>query len=103
MRKTYYASDGALVRTPTKSALLDRPVTGKDVRMATDIYGKDVASLQGKPKDSGPVADDRVLVPDMEQKEQTVYGDIFHWRGVNFVLFIVKPLRLLTPTKTRAL
>jgi hypothetical protein len=21
----------------------------------------------------------------MEQKEQTVYGDIFHWRGVDFV------------------
>ena len=95
MRKTYYASDGALVRTVTKGAMLECPVTGKDVRMATDIYGKDVASLQGKTKDKGPVADDRVFVPAMEQKEQMVYGDMFHWRGVDFILFIVKPLRLL--------
>jgi hypothetical protein len=41
MRKTYYASDGALVRTVTKGAMLECPVTGKDVRMATDIYGRD--------------------------------------------------------------
>lgn len=50
MRRTYYASDTAFVRTVTKGALLECPVTGKDIRMAIDIYGKDVASLQGKLK-----------------------------------------------------
>ena len=69
----------------TKGAMLECPVTGKDVRMATDIYGKDVASLQGKTKDKGPVADDRVFVPAMEQKEQMIYGDMFHWRGVDII------------------
>jgi hypothetical protein len=42
-------------------------VTGnKYVRMSTDIYGKQLA---------------------MEQKEHLIYGDMFYWRGVDFIQY----------------
>jgi hypothetical protein len=93
-RRLYYPSDGALIRTVTKRTMLECEVTGQDVTLATKIYGQDVASLQGKTKDMSPVADTTMYVHPMEQKEQTVYADIFYWRDMTFVLFIVKPLRL---------
>jgi hypothetical protein len=95
MRKLYHPSDVALTRTLTQGVFLNSPVTGADVLRATAIYGKDVASLKGKTKAGGPVASNEVLVPPTEQKEQTAYADIFFWREIPFLLFILKPLRLL--------
>lgn len=95
MRKLYHPSDNALTRTLTQGVFLNSGVTGSDVLRATSIYGKDVAALKGKTKAGGPVAAHEVLVPAMEQKEQTAYVDIFFWREVPFMLSIVKPLRLL--------
>jgi hypothetical protein len=95
MRRMYYPADSTMIRTLTKGAMLECPVTGKDVVTATEVYGKDVASLKGKTKDKGPVGDYRVLVPRMMRKQQTVYGDEFHWRGVHFILFVSKPLDLI--------
>jgi hypothetical protein len=68
MRRLHYPSDSALIRTLTKGAMLECPVTGKDVVTATELYGKDVASLKAKTKDKGPVGDYRVLVPKMMRK-----------------------------------
>jgi hypothetical protein len=95
MRRLYYPADSALVRTITKGAMVECNTTGHDVILATDIYGSDVASLKGKTKDRKPNTYKQMLVPTMAQKEQTVFADVFHWRNVNFVIFIVKPLRLV--------
>lgn len=95
MRKMYHPSDAGLVRTINSGVMTNCDVTGKDVVLATDIWGKDVASIKGKTKDKGPADDRRMFVPVMERKEQTVYADVFHWRKVSFLLFIVKPLKLL--------
>ena len=95
MRKLYHPSDVGLVRTINGGVMTNCDVTGKDVIIATDIWGKDVPSLMGKTKDKGPMEDRRMFVPVMERKEQTVYADVFHWRGISFILFIVKPLKLL--------
>jgi hypothetical protein len=95
MRRLFYPADSTLVRTITKGAMVECNTTGKDVVLATDIYGRDVASMKGKTKDRKPDTYKSLLVPTMSQKEQTVYADVFHWREVNFVLFIVKPLRLV--------
>ena len=35
-----------------------------------------------------------MFVHPMQQKQQIAYADVFYWREVPFVLFIVKPLRL---------
>ena len=95
MRRMFYPADSALVRTINNGALVECDTTGKDVVMATDIYGKDTASMKGKAKDRKPDTYKSLVVPMMAQKEQTVYADVFHWRDVDFVLFIVKPLRLV--------
>ena len=95
MRKMYHPSDAGLVRTINHGVMTNCDITGKDVLIATDIWGRDVASIQAKTKDKGPVDDRRMFVPVMERKEQTVYADVFHWRQVSFLLFIVKPLKLL--------
>jgi hypothetical protein len=58
------------------------------------ISSKDVANLQGKTKDMGPTADVRTYAYPMEQKQQVVDYDVFYWREIPFVLFIIKPLRL---------
>ena len=95
MRRLYYPADSALVRTITKGAMVECSVTGRDVVLATEVYGKDVASLKGKTKDRKPQHFTKLLVPLMSQKEQVVYADVFHWRQVNFIIFIIKPLRLV--------
>ena len=95
MRRLYYPADSALVRTITKGAMVECSVTGRDVVLATEVYGKDVASLKGKTKDRKPKHFTKLLVPLMSQKEQVVYADVFHWRQVNFIIFIIKPLRLV--------
>ena len=86
MRRTNYPADGSLMRTLNTSA---------NIKAATDIYGKDVASIQGKSKDMGTLPDDRVYVPTAERKEQVIYADIFLWRNETFVIFIAKPLRIV--------
>ena len=95
MRKMYHPSDAGLIRTINHGVMTNCDVTGKDVAIATDIWGRDVASIRGKTKDLGPAEERRMFVPVMERKEQTVYCDVFHWRQVSFLLFVVKPLRLL--------
>lgn len=95
MRRLFYPADSALVRTITKGAMVECNTTGRDVVLATDIYGPDVASLKAKTKDRKPESYRKLLVPTMSQKEQSVYADVFHWRKVDFILFIVKPLRLV--------
>jgi hypothetical protein len=94
-RRLYYPSDGALVRTLHKGVMTNCDVTGRDVSVSVNIYGKDVPSIKGKSKDKGTVGDRLMYVPVMDRKEQRIYMDIFHWRGESFVLFVVKPLRLL--------
>lgn len=95
LRKMYHPSDAALIRTINHGVMTNCGVTGKDVVIATDIWGRDVASIRGKSKDLGPADDRRMFVPVLERREQTVYCDVFHWRQVSFLLFVVKPLRLL--------
>lgn len=95
MRRMYHPSDVGMIRTINSGVMTNCDVTGKDVMIATDIWGRDVASIMGKTKDKGPAEDRRMFVPVMERIEQTVYADIFHWRKVSFLLFIVKPLKLL--------
>ena len=95
LRKMYHPSDAGLIRTINHGVMTNCDVTGKDVVIATDIWGRDVASIRGKSRDMGPVDDRRMFVPVMERKEQTVYCDVFHWRQVSFLLYVVKPLKLL--------
>ena len=95
MRRLYYPADSALIRTITKGAMVECSSTCRDVVLASEVYGKDVASLKGKSKDRKPKHFTKLLVPLMSQKEQVVYADVFHWRQVNFIIFIVKPLRLV--------
>jgi len=94
-RRLFYPSDGALVRTLQKGVMTNCDVTGRDVSVSVNIYGKDIASIKGKTKDRGTVDDRLMRVPGMDRKEQRIYMDVFHWRGESFVLFVVKPLRLL--------
>ena len=95
MRRLYYPADSAIVRSINNGAMVECNTTGHDIVLATDIYGNDVASLKGKTKDRKPDTYKKLLVPTMSQKEQTAYADVFHWRDINFVLFIVKPLRIV--------
>jgi hypothetical protein len=94
-RRLFYPSDGALVRTLHKGVMTNCDVTGRDVSVSVNIYGKDIPSIKGKTKDKGAVEDRIMYVPVMDRKEQRAYMDVFHWRGESFILFIVKPLRLL--------
>jgi hypothetical protein len=91
----YHPFDARLIRTINHGVMTNCGVTGKDVVIATDIWGRDVSSIKGKFKDMDPADDRRMFVPVMERKEQTVYCDVFHLRSVSFLLFVVKPLKLL--------
>ena len=95
MRRLAYPGETALVKTLTKGSFLNCPTTGKDVVLAFDIYGHDVALLGGKMKDYGPVGNYQVLVPRMEQKEQQCFCDIFVWRQVPHLIFVLQPLGLV--------
>ena len=69
MRKLYHPSDVGLARTINGGVMTNCDVTGKDVVLASDIWGKDVPSLKGKTKEKGPSEDMRMFVPVMQRKE----------------------------------
>ena len=77
-RRLYYPSDGALVRTLHKGVMTNCDVTGRDVSVSVNIYGKDIPSIKGKSKDKGTVGDRLMYVPVMDRKEQRIYMDVFH-------------------------
>lgn len=93
--RLYYPSDISLIRTLTGGSMLNATVTGADVKLARDIFGPDPDALAGKSKNAGPVSPSEVLVPTFMRKEQTAYADIFYWREIPFLLFIIKPLYLV--------
>ena len=95
MKILYYPSDSLLVRTINNGIIINSPVTGKDVVLATAIYGKAPESIAGKAKDYGPVADTNLYVPLDDRREQTVYADIFYWHSMTFLYFVVKPLHMV--------
>ena len=73
----------------THGRTLNAPVTPHDVIRATDIYGKDVASLKGRTTYKGPVKTDVLEIPKSIQKEQNVHADVFHWGNNQFILFVL--------------
>ena len=95
MRRLFYPPDSVLVKILAGGSMLNSPVTPHDVIRATQIYGKDVASLKGRTTYGGPVKTDVLLVPKSLQREQHVHADIFYWRGEQFILFVVKPIMML--------
>lgn len=92
MRRLYYPSDTGLITALTKGQMLNAPVSPIDVVRATEIYGKDVASLKGKTVSRPNTKARELLVPQSQVKEQHAHADLFYWKGHWFLLFVVKPL-----------
>ena len=93
-RRLYEPSTGALIKFANGGAL-NLPITGKDVQLAETIYGR-ANRLKAATKFKGPVASQEVVLPPHQRRDQTAYTDVFFWREVPFVLFIAKPLMLLS-------
>jgi hypothetical protein len=68
MKTLYYPSDALLVKTINTGTVLNSPITGKDVLLATAIYGQPAEVIAGKSKDYGPSADSSVYVPIDERR-----------------------------------
>ncbi len=92
--RLYDPAASTLVRFLTGGNVLNCGVTGADVVLANTIYGN-ANYHKGRDTFPGPVASSSVLVPTARRKEQTVYTDVFFWRQMPFILFIVKPLMLV--------
>ena len=95
MEILFHPSDETMIRTLVHGTMLNCNVTPEDVRIAAKIYGRSVPFVMGRWKDLGVKRPLEVLVPKHTRKEQTVYADILAWREVSFLLFIIKPLKLL--------
>jgi hypothetical protein len=59
----YFPSDATLIRTISTCTILNSPVNGNDIMIASTIYGKAPEAIAGKSKDHGPAADTNVYVP----------------------------------------
>lgn len=92
MQRLYYPSDIGLATALTKGLMLNAPISPADIVRATEIYGKDVASLKGKTVSRPNTKARELLVPQSQTKEQHVHADLFHWKGQWFLLFVLKPL-----------
>jgi hypothetical protein len=90
----FHPSDISLARTISKGDLVDNRVTGLDILRVNTLYPSE-PKLKGMSSDMHSTVYTQHLVPSMAQKQQTVYADIFHWRGQNFMLFVIKPLMLV--------
>ncbi len=81
MRQLCYPSDAGLVTALTKGQMLNAPVSPIDVVRATEINGKDVASLKGKTVSRPNTKARELFVPQSQVKQQHVHADLFHWKG----------------------
>ena len=72
-------------------------ITSADVRRAYDINGQDVSALKGKRKHRA--VGSRAVPVNVNQKTvQTVYSDPMEVDGLNFLVSVAKPLKLLLTT-----
>ena len=95
MQILYHPSDESLIRTLVHGVMINCKVTPDDVRLATKIYGRSAPFVMGRAKAPPPISNHEINVPTSLQKEQALYADILAWREIPFLLFIVKPLKLL--------
>ncbi len=94
MKQLGYPSTRDIIKMITKGMMINLPITAKDVIRSERIYGPDVASLKGKTVKKGLVKEDIIRVPRNMAKNQSLFTDIFYWRGVAFMLSVVIPLRI---------
>lgn len=73
-----------MVQTLTIGTFTNCGTFPKAVKLAKDIYGTGSA---GKSNRKGPVAHKEIPVPIYMHRDQTLYGDIFFWRGKPFLFF----------------
>jgi len=80
------------------------PVTAQDVRRAFDIYGKPVAHVRGRRtahKATKEVRD--IKLRDSQHVPQSMYGDIMHMRGKQYLMCLSVPLGLSTVNLVKSL
>jgi hypothetical protein len=94
LKRLYFSSDAGLVNTLAKGSMLNTTVTPRDVLRATSIYGRDIPFIKGKKVNRPNMFARELLVSASMQKEQTVYMDVFFWKGDEFILGVLKPLDL---------
>ena len=94
-RRLVYPSDQALSNTFNKGSIIQCDVTGRDIALASKIFGPTVESLKGKSKDHGPTRETVYDVPRSQIKQQLMSCDVFVWRKVFFILAVLTPLQLI--------
>ena len=87
----------------TMNGIGDCPVTVEHIKLAEQIYGKDIASLKGKTTRRTPdeVVDDIVAIPPeltRAQKHVELFVDIFYVNGITFLSTLSRHIKYRTAT-----
>ena len=92
-----YPGVGALAESLSKSAWSGVTVRPEDIRLASDIYGKDPNISMGKSREPKNAKSnvERAVVPRELRGEQLLYADTFFWHEKAFFVCIAKPLYLV--------
>jgi hypothetical protein len=95
-RRLWWPSDTSLARYLNNGGIINTDIMGRDVALAQSILGPDEAVLKGKSVNRGPPTTfEPVYIHPSERREQTVYIDVFDYRGKSFILMKLKPLQLI--------
>jgi hypothetical protein len=98
IRMLGFPSDGGLYYNITHGVFIDNPITQRDLEIAADIYGRDVASLMGKATIPPAIRDSMVIVNQSFDKKLDMFTDIMFVEELPFMVSVLKPIGLILVT-----
>tara|TARA_B100002003_G_C14152859_1_gene554651 strand:- start:307 stop:5016 length:4710 start_codon:yes stop_codon:yes gene_type:complete len=95
MRRLGYISTSEMAKIITSGTMINLPITLDDLARCVDIFGKDVAELQGKSVWKQQPNNTTVAVNHEVEMLQNMYIDIMYIAEIPYVISVFKPLNHL--------
>ena len=95
IRMLGFPGEGSLSYDIMSGGMINNPITPKSLKIAAEIFGKDVANLRGKMTVSNPIKNSMLEVETDTDQVQEMHTDVFEYRGQPGLLTVLSPLGLV--------
>lgn len=90
-----FPADGGLSYDIKNGGMLNNPVTTRDLVIASELFGKDVASMKGKATVPPAMIESYMEVEKSSTIDQSMYSDIMEIENNKFIISVLKPMGLV--------
>ena len=95
IRMLGFPGEGSLTYDIMSGGMINNPVTPNALKIAAEIFGRDVATMRGKMTVSKAVSNSMIEVETDADQTQEMHTDVFEYEGQPCLLTVVSPLGLV--------